>query len=279
MTNDDRSLERAARSWLDDGPEQAPDRAVDAALARIQTTRQERDPLIPWRLTSMNRTSQFAAAAAAVVLVVGGGLLLLGRGNSGVGGPAVTPSPSPVAPSPSPIPSAAAATGPIAFQSSVFPVPLSLTLDHGWTLDGDYADQVDLQHGVTDLGIMQISQVRVPGATAADRYIPLPVDLVAWVGQRAEFGPVTSREVTVGGRKGTLIDADFTWDGTSGTDIIRYGTGAWLYDEGTSGQRGRFIVLPGAGDTGVLIFMEGYISTWDATAATLDQMLATLVFR
>ena len=226
----------------------------------------------------MNRTSQLAAAAAVVVLAVGGGLLLLRPNPSGVGGPAVTPSPTFSTPSPSPAASPAP-TGPIAFQSSVFPVPLSLTLDHGWTLDGDYVDQVDLQHGVTDLGIMQISQVTVPGATAIDPYVPLPVDLVAWVGQRAEFGPGTSRVVTVGGRKGTLIDADFTWDGTSGTDIIRYGTGAWLYDEGTSGQRGRFIVLPGAGDTGVLIFMEGYISTWDATAATLDQMLATLVFR
>ena len=41
---DDRSLERAARSWLEEGPTRAPDRPVDAALARIQTTRQERDP-------------------------------------------------------------------------------------------------------------------------------------------------------------------------------------------------------------------------------------------
>ena len=85
----------------------------------------------------------------------------------------------------------------------------------------------------------------------------------------------------MGGRKGTLIDADFTWDGRSRTDIIRYNStgSAWLYDAGTVGQRGRFILLPGAGDTGVLIFMEGYINTWDATAASLDQLLATVVFR
>jgi len=29
---DDRSLERAARSWLESGPTEAPDHAVDAAL-------------------------------------------------------------------------------------------------------------------------------------------------------------------------------------------------------------------------------------------------------
>ena len=40
---DDRSLERAARSWLEVGPTQAPERAVEAALLRIQTTPQERD--------------------------------------------------------------------------------------------------------------------------------------------------------------------------------------------------------------------------------------------
>ena len=50
---DDRSLERAARSWLETGPTQAPDRAVEAALLRIETTPQERDLRIPWRFTDM----------------------------------------------------------------------------------------------------------------------------------------------------------------------------------------------------------------------------------
>ena len=40
---DDRSLERAARSWLEVGPTEAPERAVEAALLRIDTTPQERD--------------------------------------------------------------------------------------------------------------------------------------------------------------------------------------------------------------------------------------------
>ena len=46
---DDRSLERAARSWIEAGPTRAPDRAVEAALLRIQTTPQERDLRVPWR--------------------------------------------------------------------------------------------------------------------------------------------------------------------------------------------------------------------------------------
>ena len=34
---DDRSLERAARSWIEAGPTRAPERAVEAALSRIET--------------------------------------------------------------------------------------------------------------------------------------------------------------------------------------------------------------------------------------------------
>ena len=228
MTNDDRSLERAARTWIEAGPTQAPDRAVDAALIQVQTTPQERDPWIPWRLTSMNRTSQLAAAAAAVVLVVGGGLLLLGRGQSGVGGPFVTPSPSPVAPSPSLIPSAAAATGPIAFESKKFSVPLSLTIMDGWSLSVDAADQVELQRaevqgGDSDFAIMAMAAVTVPGATAADPYVPFPADITAWLAKRPEFVPFAPREVTVGGRTGTLVEVDFVSAASTSYAIIQIG--------------------------------------------------------
>ncbi len=66
---DDRSLERAARAWLEAGPTAAPDRAVDAALARVQTTSQERDLGIPWRPRTMFDRLAFAAVSA--VLVIG----------------------------------------------------------------------------------------------------------------------------------------------------------------------------------------------------------------
>jgi hypothetical protein len=104
---DDRSLERAARSWLEAGPTEAPDRAVEAALLRIQTTPQERDLRIPWRLPKMTTRARVATAAVIGVLAVGGALFMLGRpGQTGVGGPGptstLTASPSPTAP-PTPI--------------------------------------------------------------------------------------------------------------------------------------------------------------------------------
>ena len=90
---DDRSLERAARSWLEAGPTQAPDRAVEAALLRIETTPQERDLRIPWRFTVMTTPARVAAAAVIGVLLVGGAVYMLSPGSrSGVGAPGPSPS-------------------------------------------------------------------------------------------------------------------------------------------------------------------------------------------
>ena len=78
---DDRSLERAARSWIEAGPTQAPDRAVEAALLRIETLPQERDLRIPWRVTVMPIPARVAAAAVIGVLLVGGAFYMLSPGS------------------------------------------------------------------------------------------------------------------------------------------------------------------------------------------------------
>ena len=74
---DDRSLERAARSWVEQGPNRAPEAAVEHALDTIQNTRQERDLRIPWRFTTMTMATRVAAAAVVGVLAVGGAAFLL----------------------------------------------------------------------------------------------------------------------------------------------------------------------------------------------------------
>jgi len=85
---DDRSIERAARSWLEIGPTTAPDRAVDAALLRIESTPQERDLRIPWRITVMPMPARVAAAALIGVLLVGGAMFAFSwGGRSSVGAP------------------------------------------------------------------------------------------------------------------------------------------------------------------------------------------------
>jgi TolB protein len=95
--NDDRSLERAARSWLEAGPTQAPDRAVEAALLRIETTPQERDLRIPWRLPKMTTPARVATAAVIGVLAIGGAIYLGGSGLSSVAGPGPSHTPTPSA--------------------------------------------------------------------------------------------------------------------------------------------------------------------------------------
>ena len=96
---DDRTLERAARSFIEPGPTRAPEAAVQRALLQIQTTPQERDLRIPRRFSTMSMPARVAAAAAIGVLAIGGATFLLGRsGQSGVG----TPGPSPAIASSSP---------------------------------------------------------------------------------------------------------------------------------------------------------------------------------
>jgi hypothetical protein len=96
---DDRSLERAARSWLEEGPTQAPDRPVEAALRVIQATTQERDLRIPWRFPQMTLVARSALIAAIGVIAVGGALYLI-TPRFGPGGPAPTASPVPATPAP-----------------------------------------------------------------------------------------------------------------------------------------------------------------------------------
>ena len=93
---DDRSLERAVRSWIEPGPTEAPDHAVDAALLRIQTTNQDRDWHVPWRTRTMTQTTRLLAGAAAIAVVLVGGVVLL---RPGAGSTVAGPTPSVPAPS------------------------------------------------------------------------------------------------------------------------------------------------------------------------------------
>ena len=93
---DDRTLERAARSWIEVGPTQAPEEAVDAALLRIQTTPQERD-LVPWRFPTMTPALRLALLVGATVAVLAGLGLAAGFGQPApaIAPPSPTPSASP----------------------------------------------------------------------------------------------------------------------------------------------------------------------------------------
>jgi hypothetical protein len=102
--SDDRTTERSARAWLELGPTQAPDHAVEAALRTIDTTAQERDLRIPWRFPTMNPLARIAVLVTIAVVAVGAGLYLMQPSRSSVG-----PQPSPT---PRALPSQAAVQTP-----------------------------------------------------------------------------------------------------------------------------------------------------------------------
>jgi hypothetical protein len=92
--NDDRQFERNARTWLEIGPTDAPGRVVENALLTIETTPQDRDLRVPWRLPRMTTSIRFATAAVIGVLAVGG-FLLFRNVSPQIGRP--SPSPTVVA--------------------------------------------------------------------------------------------------------------------------------------------------------------------------------------
>lgn len=100
----ERDFDRLARAWLEQGPDEAPDRVVAAVLQAAETTSQVRRPIrwLPWRSITMTRL-RMGAAIAVVLVVAVGGVYLLSR-NNGVGPamptatPVVTPSAPPASP-------------------------------------------------------------------------------------------------------------------------------------------------------------------------------------
>ena len=100
----DNEFERTARAWLDDGPNQISDRAVQSALDQIHVTRQRRAWWPARRFSSMGNPLRLVAGLAAVVLASVIGLSLLPGGGfaGGLVGPPPSPTPTPL---PTPIPS------------------------------------------------------------------------------------------------------------------------------------------------------------------------------
>ncbi len=135
---DDRSLERAARSWIEVGPTRAPAHAVDAALLRIETTPQERDLRIPRRFSTMTTPARIGVAAVFGVVILGGAFYVVGRpSQSSVGVPAPTASPVATASPPTARPSAPAASASPAAAVDYSTVPGRILAEHlGNAIDG-----------------------------------------------------------------------------------------------------------------------------------------------
>ncbi len=108
----ERDFDRIARAWLELGPQEAPDRTVEAVLEAIETESQVRRPRWwpLWRPTSMNRIRILAVATGLTLLAVGAAVFLPGGRPSPTPPPSILPSPTP---SSAASPSTVATPGPV----------------------------------------------------------------------------------------------------------------------------------------------------------------------
>jgi hypothetical protein len=167
MTSD-RETTRIVRSWLGVEEYESADRVLDVVLDRLATTPQRRSLWQAWRFPNVSNFMKIAVAAIVLVAVVAAGFAL---GNTGIGGPAASPTPSPsptVAPTPAPTPTLAptpspeqlvtGSAGPGRYTFGVGPVndagdfeccggryfQTELTLPEGWEADSISSAEVGL---------------------------------------------------------------------------------------------------------------------------------------
>ena len=95
MTANSNLERRVAEHYASEPLLRAPDRVLHAALTTIDTTKQRRGLLAPWRFTFMNTYAKVAAAAVVVIAVAAIGLWQLG--DTGQPRPTPTPIPTPTA--------------------------------------------------------------------------------------------------------------------------------------------------------------------------------------
>ena len=97
----DRDFDRITMAWLADGPEELPDRVLDAVVDEVHLTRQRHGLRLPWRFPTMTMPARVAALVAVGALILA---TLVAVGGAGGGKPAPSPSQAAVAPAPSPAP-------------------------------------------------------------------------------------------------------------------------------------------------------------------------------
>lgn len=131
----DRDFDLIATTWLAAGPDELPDRVVEAVVEEIHATRQRRARRAPWRFPTMGITARASALLVLGALTALVGLAVLG----GIGGPGPTP-PTPSTSLPAVIPSADPSPSAASLATQVLSQKFTSTLNGfsvaypaGWT--------------------------------------------------------------------------------------------------------------------------------------------------
>lgn len=309
MNSERSDLDRALRTWFEDGPTVMSDRVVDGIAARIARQPQRRT----WRLrgrTVMNTYTKLAAAAAAIV-VVGfvGWQLLPSRNNSGgppTAAPTTAPSTTVAQPTsaPSPTPAAIACQGDVpgclgdiaagTYSSANFLPKLSFTAGEGWSNSLDAPTIYELDPNVaggryvmfwsnaqlTDhIPTCEASPIPSAGTKADDwiQYLTSHPGLVTSAPKSVRFGAYTGTSILTTVKPGwTKTCPNLPW--TSVQYLMNADPVAGTPTYGAaSGQRTRNYFVDVAGKTIVIQVYTDDLDSVDAAAMRTIQPLVDSV--
>lgn len=210
----------------------APDWVLESALSTIESRRQRRGLLAPWRFAHMTTSMKLAGAAVAVVALGALAIWQLAPAPAGPGGPTsaptatLAPTPSPtLAPTPAPIPEDAGMAAGTYFTNPL-PAPddgltLMLTVPDGWhgfgggsiypgTAPGLALQFLDVTSINSDLCKWKGPEGDVSAGTTVD-------DLVAALTAQTAYEVSDPVDVSIGGYSGKRVDVVFPakfFDGT-----------------------------------------------------------------
>ena len=283
MTGRSRDVDALLGAYFEDGPTEAPDRAIEAAVELLGRTRQERRRWQPWRFEMSNRMRLGTVAAAAIVVVVAG-IAILGRPQM----PPVASSPSPSAVLPgTPVPSTALPTG--------GPSPSALATSPNIGLATKALNRLTTAIGAAQAAVIVSAdeagrlQAAVDGARLSLGDGSLELALVGW---RAFTDQMSTLEPRLTGHLGrSSADADMLLDAVTAADVALnakpLGTGTLP----SGPYRSTYFVSPllafalpdgwssFVDDADVLAFKHGNVVlafNHTATAATADAMATAI---
>ncbi|MFL5718124.1 MAG: hypothetical protein ACJ77V_11155 [Chloroflexota bacterium] len=237
MTTDS-DFDRITMAWLAEGPEELPDRVIDAAVDQIHLIRQRRGTRPPWRLPTMTMPARLAA------LIAVGALLLAGVAVVGGGRTAPTPTRSAT-------PSAAAIAPPAGlpvFDTSFISPRHGYGIRHpaGWTVlpaTQSWQPGTTIRWGDSTLDAVQTTDARFAGAgqrlatgeTAAQWFKAYCLGTDKDAGQ-CDSVPTSWEPVKIAGSDGYIdLDGVDAWPGTIAPGgkvfdaVIVNGTTAWAF--------------------------------------------------
>jgi hypothetical protein len=203
MTANTNLERRLAEHYASEPQLRAPDRVLHAALASIETTKQRRDLLAPWRFAYMNAYTKVAAAAVVAIALVAIGLWQFG----GIGNPRPSPSAT-LIPSPTVAPTASQPP-PLteAFTSNMHGITMAYPA--GWAVTQARESWTTLE--LAGFGDSPADFIYDAGLPAAHLFLEIASQPLAgasgpaWADTIVDEPCETSEPITVDGAEGRLI--------------------------------------------------------------------------